>query len=134
FFLFSHGKSHHPLARKDSGMSHQDQDGRKVGFNYQYLRRALDWLLRTAIFSSLTFRDDCTWTAQTLASAALLWAWSDEATLVERFQAARRIVQCLFPWQQEPAGSYQAFTKLLRRWTSHFVTLLQAALRQRMQT
>lgn len=115
-------------------MSHQDQDGRKVRFNYQYLRQALDWLLRTAFFSSLTFRDDCTWTAQALASAGLLWAWSDEATLGERFQAARRIVQCLFPRQQEPAASYQAFTKLLRRWTSHFVALLQAALRQRMQT
>lgn len=114
-------------------MSHQDQDGRKVRFNYQYLRRALDWLLRTAVFSSLSFRDDCTWTAQPLAAAALLWAWSDEATLGERFQAARRIVQCLFTLQQEPAGSYQAFTKLLRRWTSHFVAILQAAFRQRMQ-
>lgn len=114
-------------------MSHQDQDGRKVRFNYQYLRRALDWLLGTAVFSSLTFRDDCTWTAQSLASAALLWAWSDEATLGERFQTARKIVQCLFRLQQEPAGSYQAFTKLLQRWTSHFVTLLQAAFRQRMQ-
>jgi len=114
-------------------MSHQDQDGRKVRFNYQYLRRALDWLLRTAAFSSLTFRDDCTWKAQPLAAAALLWAWSDEATLGERFQAARRIVQCLFPLQQEPAGSYQAFTKILRRWTGQFVTILQAAFRQRMQ-
>jgi len=115
-------------------MPHQDQDGQKVRFNYQYLRQALDWLLRTAIFSSLTFRDDCTWTAQSLASAALLWAWSDEATLGERFESARRIVQWLFPRQQEPATSYQAFTKILQRWTSHFVTLLQAALRQRMQT
>lgn len=114
-------------------MSHQDQDGRKVCFNYQYLRRALDWLLRTAVFSSLKFRDDCTWTGPSLAAAALLWAWSDEATLGDRFQAARRIVQCLFALQQEPAGSYQAFVKLLRKWTSSFVTILQAALRQRMQ-
>ena len=114
-------------------MSHQDQDGRKVRFNYQYLRRALDWLLRTAVFSSLRFRDDCTWTAQPLAGAALLWAWSDEATLDDRFQAARRIIQCVFPQQQELAGSYQAFVKLLRRWTSQFVTSLQATFRQRMQ-
>lgn len=114
-------------------MSHQDQDGRKVRFNYQYLRRALDWLLGTAVFSSLTFRKDCTWNAQPLAAAALLWAWSDEATLGERFQGARRIVQRLFPRQREPASSYQAFTKLLRRWTSPFVTVLQAAFRERMQ-
>ena len=114
-------------------MSHQDQDGRKVRFNYQYLRRALDWLFRTAVFSSLTFRKDCTWNAQPLAAAALLWAWSDEATLGDRFQAARKIIQRLFAQQGEPAGSYQAFTKLLRRWTSHFVTLLQPAFRQRMR-
>jgi hypothetical protein len=115
-------------------MSHQDQDGRSLRFNHQYLRCALDWLLRTAVFSPLNFRADCTWTAQPLAAAALLWAWSDEATLVERFHAARRIVQCLFTLQQEPAGSYQAFTKLLRRWTSTFVAVLQTALRERMQT
>ena len=113
-------------------MSHQDQDGRKIRFNYEYLRSALDWLLRTAFFSSLVFREDCTWTPQSLASAALLWAWSDEHTLVERFKTARKIVQCLFPTQQEPAGSYQAFTKLLRRWTAEFVAVLQDALRRRM--
>jgi len=113
-------------------MSHQDQDGRKVRFNYQYLRSALDWLLRTAFFSSLVFRKDCTWAPQSLASAALLWVWSDELTLVERFKTARKIVQCLFPTQQEPAGSYQAFVKLLRRWTVRFVEVLQEALRKRM--
>ena len=114
-------------------MSHQDQEGRKVRFNFEYLRRALNWLLQTAIFSSLTFRDDCTWTGSSLAVAALLWAWSDEATLGDRFQTARKIVQRLLALQQEPAGSYQAFTKILRRWTPQFVALLQAAFRQRMQ-
>lgn len=114
-------------------MSHQDQDGHKVRFNYQYLRAALDWLLPARALASLSFREDCTWTARQLATAALLWVWSDEATLVERFQTARKIVQSLFPRQQEPAGSYQAFTKLLRRWTATFVECLQQVLRQRMQ-
>lgn len=113
-------------------MSHQDQ-GRKVRFNYDYLRVALNWLLQKAVFSSLTFRDDCTWTGASLAVAALLWAWSDEATLGERFQTARKIAQRLLALQQEPAGSYQAFIKLLRRWTPQFVVVLQAAFRQRMQ-
>jgi hypothetical protein len=39
----------------------------------------------------------------------------------------------LLALQQEPAGSYQAFTKILRRWTPQFVAVLQAAFRQRMQ-
>jgi hypothetical protein len=114
-------------------MSHQDQDGCKVRFNYQYLGRALAWLLPAAALASIAFRTDCTWTAPQVAAAALLWAWSDESTLGERFQTARRIVQALFPRQQEPAGSYQAFTKLLRRWTETFVECLQQALRQRMR-
>jgi hypothetical protein len=114
-------------------MSHQDLDGRKVRFNYQYLRQALEWLLPGTAFASLAFRDDCTWSARQLAAAALLWAWSDEATLIERFHTARKIVQRLFPRQQEPAGSYQAFTKLLRRWTATFVECLQQVLRQRMK-
>jgi hypothetical protein len=114
-------------------MSHQDQDGRKVQFHYDYLRRALAWLLPRAALTSIAFRADCTWSASQLAAAALLWAWSDELTLVERFHTARKIVQTLFPRQQEPAGSYQAFTKLLRRWTDTFVECLQQVLRQRMQ-
>jgi hypothetical protein len=63
-----------------------------------------------------------------------MWAWCDEATLRERFETARKIVQRLFVLQQQPAGSYQAFTKLLRRWTSPLAAILQTALRQRMQT
>jgi hypothetical protein len=114
-------------------MLHQDQDGRKVRFHHEYLRRALEWLVPATALASVSFRADCTWTAAQLAAAALLWAWSDESPLGERFRTARKIVQCLFPRQQEPAGSYQAFTKLLRRWTGTFVECLQQALRQRMQ-
>ena len=121
------------MARKDSGMSHQDKDRYQVCFNYHYLRRALEWLLPKAALSSISFRNDCTWTAGSLAAAALLWAWSDEATLGERFRTARKIVQCLFPQQQEPAGSYQAFVKLLGRWTSALTNGLHLVLRRRMQ-
>ena len=38
----------------------------------------------------------CTWTPRLLATTALLWAWSDEGTLVDRFWAVRRIVLHLF--------------------------------------
>ena len=114
-------------------MSHQDKGRYQVGFNYHYLRQALDWLLPKAAFSSISFREDCTWTAGPLAAAALLWAWSDEATLGERFRTARKIVQCLFPRQQETAGSYQAFIKLLGRWTGALADCLQQVLRRRMQ-
>jgi len=91
-------------------------------------------LLQGVSWRSINFRGDCTWTPLGLAWAALLWAWSDELTLVERFQTVRRIIQDLIPGQASLATSYQAFMKLLNRWTPRLIALLQAALRERMQT
>src|ERR1700691_4242744 len=86
----------------------------------------IDW-------APIQLRKDCTWTAELLATTALLWAWSDELTLVDRFWAVRRIVLHLFPQSGEVANTYQAFTKILRRWTTELVGLLQRTLRERMQ-
>lgn len=76
---------------------------------------------------------DCTWTPQQLAATALLWSWSDELTLGDRFVAARRLAQFLFTPQQEFAGSVQAFMKLLERWTAMLVSVLQVTFRRQMQ-
>jgi hypothetical protein len=112
-------------------MSHQDQDG--CGrYNATYLRVALQWLLGQSL-AEACFRDDCTWSPLHLASAALLWAWSDEGTLVERFITARKITALLYHPQQEFAESYQCFTKLLRRWTTSLLAQLQVALRCRLR-
>jgi hypothetical protein len=64
--------------------------------------------------------------------AGLLWAWSDEPTLGERFATSRNIITWLLGEQLELAGSYQAFVKLLRKWTGPLQERLQAAFRQRM--
>lgn len=114
-------------------MSHQDKDCRGVRYNAEYLKLALHWLLRQAAWNSIQFRADCTWLPRQLAAAALLWAWSDELTLGERFHTARRIAEHLYRPQQEFAGSVQAFLKLLVRWTSTLVSVVQAAFRERMQ-
>jgi len=63
----------------------------------------------------------------------MFWAWADESTLAERFESVRKIIAFLFPQQQQLAQSYQAFIKLLRRWTPQLAAMIQAALRQRMQ-
>lgn len=112
-------------------MSHQDVS---VVCNAACLRRALQWLLAGVKWCSIKFRDDCTWTPQSLACAALLWAWSDELTLGERFHSIRKIIKFLLPGQDDLATSYQAFIKLLERWTPRLVLALQVALRERMQT
>ena len=39
----------------------------------------------------------------------------------------------LFPELSDPAGSYQAFTKMLRKWTGVLVVVIRTALRRRME-
>lgn len=114
-------------------MSHQDKRLNEVRLNADCLKQALRWLLAGISWSSVKFRDDCSWTPRLLAAAGMLWAWADETTLVERFDSIRRIVEFLFPRQQQLAKSYQAFIKLLRRWTPELVLLIQSALQQRMR-
>lgn len=105
----------------------------RVCLNSSCLRAALQWLLGGIDWSAIRLRKDCTWTPRLIATAALLWAWSDELTLVDRFVTVRRITLHLFLPDTDVARTYQAFTKLLRRWTAELVDLLQSALRERMR-
>jgi hypothetical protein len=82
--------------------------------------------------NGIALRAECTWTPQTLVFAALLWAWSDEKTLIERFATARKIIINRYAQQPEPAGSYQAFIKMLCKWTEPLRQALSTAFRQRM--
>lgn len=111
-------------------MSHRDSC---IRLNLTCLQQCLRWLFAGIDWSTIDLRKDCRWTAKTLAAAALLWAWSDELTLGERFRTVRKIALRLSGGQQQLATSYQAFTKVLRRWTDELVMLMQAALRGRMQ-
>jgi len=114
-------------------MSHQDFKVPAERLNAEYLRRALQWLFVGVGWSVIGFRADCTWTPQLLSSTVLLWAWSDEGTLVEWFHTARKIALFLCPPPSDPAGSYQAFTKILRKWTGTLVVVIRTALRRRME-
>jgi len=98
-------------------MSHQECSPSKpvAGHRAGDLKNVLLWLLGGVVWSGVAFRGDCTWTPNLLASVSLLWSWSDEGTLHQRFFAARRIAVFLFPGQAEPATTYQAFLKILRR-------------------
>ena len=115
-------------------MAHQGQ--RQGGSSCSHARdlyQALRWLLAGVSLRGIVFRTDCTWTPRSLVLAGLLWAWSDEKTLRERFAAARKIIIYWFGKQQQPAASYQAFIKLLRKWTEPLLAVLQPAFRQRMR-
>jgi Transposase DDE domain len=112
-------------------MSHQDRHARGVRGNSVDLLKALQWLMAGINWSHVSFRGDCTWTSRWLAAAALLWAWSDESTLKERFFCAQRLIIHL-QTDTKSVTSYQAFVKSLKRWTSSLVQLLKHAFRQRM--
>ena len=115
-------------------MSHQDYGS--VGRTRccaSSLRCAIDWLASSDAFEGIAFRDDCSWNPLTLASAALFWVWSDEATLIDRFATARKITQKAFRMQGELASSYQAFMKMLLRWTATLIAVLVLKLRRRMR-
>ena len=74
-------------------MSHQDAHVQDARTNSAYLLAALQWVLSGIDWSPFRFRHDCTWTPRGLVCAALLWVWSDEATLIERLLCATRLVR-----------------------------------------
>lgn len=115
-------------------MPHQDHHRATApAAHHQDLKAVLDWLTADADFAAVRFRGSCTWSPRGLACTALLWAWSDEPTLVDRFVAARKIALVSLGLDEVTAASYQAFTKLLRAWTAALVMALVVALRRRMR-
>jgi hypothetical protein len=116
-------------------MSHQDTGGHTAFVpHHQALQQALDWLLVSARFDGITFRKECTWTPKGLVFTALLWAWSDEKTLTDRFVLARRVILAMAVLPGVPATTYQAFLKMLQTWTVTLTILLIAAFRDRLRT
>jgi hypothetical protein len=98
----------------ESGMSHQDTDGHiDSAAHHQALKAALDWLLASAKLADSVFRKDCSWTQKALIFTAILWAWSDETSLTQRFFLARKVVMAMGILARIPATSYQAFLKML---------------------
>src|SRR4051812_37139006 len=115
-------------------MSHQGQTvPTEPAPHHQDLKVVLDWLLAGADLSAARFRDTCTWTPRGLTCAALLWAWSGEAALTERFDAARKIAIRALGLGELTAQTYQAFLKMLRAWTATLAVALVVALRRRMR-
>src|SRR4051794_28936468 len=113
-------------------MPHQDRPRTTApAAHHQDLKAVLDWLTADADFAAVRFRGTCTWSPRGLCCAAVLWAWSDEATLVDRFAAARKVALVSLGLDGLTAASYQAFLKLLRAWTAALAMALVAALRRR---
>lgn len=99
-------------------MPHRDKDCRTPrGTNAQDLQRALDGLLAGIDWRGIEFRRDCGWATRGLVAAALVWAWSSRDTLKERFRQALKFARGQGRNVAPLKTSYQAFIKLLVRWT-----------------
>lgn len=115
-------------------MSHRDRDSRNAsGTNAQRLRAALDDLLADVDWKDIRFREECGWTVQGLVIAALIWAWSRKESLTGRLQQALRVLRMLGEDLGPVNTSYQAFMKMLVRWTAELRACLTLAFQLRME-
>lgn len=72
------------------------------------------------------------WSLRLLTTMALLWSWSGEEGLRERFRRGRDVLVRLFP-RRKCGRTYQGFIKVLGRWSDRLRSILTARLRERMQ-
>ena len=83
-------------------MLHQDSRT-----NSAYLAEALQWLFQGIRFQR-KLRGDCSWTFLWIVKTALLWAWSAEQKISERFACAQRLTIHLQGEQAKTPTSWQA--------------------------
>ena len=107
-------------------MSHQDTITKS-----SHLRHVTQWLLQGIVWDQ-PLHARCTWTFKWLASTALLWAWSSEQTLRERFDCSQRITIWLQS-NKKAKTSMQAFVEVLCRHTAYLRTKLLQVCRERMR-
>jgi hypothetical protein len=116
-------------------MSHREQDvHRPLARHAQDLKVVFEWLLDDVDLAAIGLRRDCSLSPRGLAFVALLWVWSGKFALTQRFRQAGKIGRRLWPSDVSDSISYQAFMKLLVRWSGPILLVLSGALRDRMQT
>src|SRR5947208_1633122 len=116
--------------RKDAGEAiPTDQDGAVV--NGTMLRQALVWMVDAGIFHDLKFHGNTKWRPVALVVLAVMWVWSDSATLTAAFAEAARWAVSLFG--SVAIHSYQGLTGALVTWTPQLLPLLWERLHQRME-
>jgi hypothetical protein len=109
-------------------MSHRDPTSRTAADTYaQELSAAIGGLFAHVDWDGVRFRKDCRWAVPALAAAALLWACSAKTNLTDRFAQALQVARRLHLGRTPAATSYQAFLKLLVRWTAPLRSALRDA-------
>src|SRR5258708_22586371 len=113
---------------KGSGMSQRDSTCCPAPDTYaQEVSAAVGGLFARVDWTAVRFRKDCRWAVPALAAAALLWACSPKTNLTDRFAQALTVARRLRLGRTPAATSYQAFLKLLGRWTAPLRPALRGA-------
>jgi hypothetical protein len=109
-------------------MSHRDKDCRTPSGSYaQELSAAINGLLSKVDWTGVQFRKECGWAVPGLVAAALIWAWSSKIALKDRFAQAMKFTRGFGRHFAPVKTSYQAFVKLLTRWSGELRTCLAQA-------
>ena len=111
-----HGKKHEPATQE---------------FPFQALQRALAWIVNEGIFSHLNMHGNTTWKPRQLVVLAVLWVWSDKATLTAAFQHARQLALSML--RTVALQSYHGLSNALVTWTPTLLPLIQQQLHGLMQ-
>jgi hypothetical protein len=96
------------------------------GVPFQALQRALRWIINEGIFSQLTLHGNITWTASQLVVLAVLWVWSDQATLTGAFAHAKHLALSMLG--KVALTTYQGLANALVTWTAPLLPLIQQRL------
>ena len=98
-------------------MSHRDMHCRSGSFtSAQEIQGVFQGLLGQSA-PDVRFRDDCQWSRRGLVVVAVLWAWSARCGSAERLEQGLETARGLGRKAVPRSTSYQAFLKLLVRWT-----------------
>jgi hypothetical protein len=93
---------------------------------FQALQRAMAWIINDGIFSHLTMHGNTTWNAGELVVLAVLWVWSDKATLTGAFQHATQLALTMLG--TVALKSYHGLANALVTWTPTLLPLIQQRL------
>jgi hypothetical protein len=103
----------------------------QLTINGDTLRKAVAWAIDAKIFAQLKFHGNTSWAVFDLVSLAIVWVWSDKATLTGAFTEARQwSMQVL---KHAAVGTYQGLLKALVRWTPSLLPLMWERLQRLME-
>lgn len=117
------------LSRKANGR--KDGDAAAQLINANLLHRALAWAIDDKLFHNVPRHGNTSWQVCQLVTLAVLWVWSDHATLTGAFLQARELSLSMLG--AVAVSSYQGLTGALVNWSGRLLPLLWQQLHRRME-